>query len=282
VLIHLGSGRHFDYIEYVMDNDTINATEVLDFAAHIIYTTALLTCRLSGLAFYDRIAGRHPALKWAIRGAAAFMICGYLPQLFLIIFHCLPVTGLWPYSFQPAVNDFKCLQWGLVYVTNTVISLVCDFLLFTIPSAILYLLKVPLKKKLMLAGVLMPGLLVIALSIARMYFVIDSQWEPDESWVYDPFLAIEVAEVGLTLIALSAPALKPFFGSVFAFLDHHREHTEDFWVAPRAVEPTRGFTNVNQTVVEASKTNTQKMLELAMKVTASPAPSHRESRIVPD
>lgn len=210
-------------------------TEILDFAAHIIYTTALLICRLSGLAFYYRIAGRHPKLRWCIRGAAVFMIIAYLPQLLLIVFHCLPVTGLWPYSFQPSADSEKCLEWGVVYVTNTVISLVCDGILLAIPAAILKLLKVSLRRKLLLACVLMPGLLVIALSTTRMYLVIDGQWQPDESWVYDPFLAIEVSEVGSTLIALSIPALKPFFGAVFDFLDRNREQEDEFWVPPRTV-----------------------------------------------
>ena len=100
-LIHLGSGRHFGYIEYVMDNATMNKTEGLDFCAHLIYTSGLLMCRLSGLAFYARVSDRHARLTWAIRAAAVFMIVGYLPQLFLIIFHCLPVTDTGPTPFNP-------------------------------------------------------------------------------------------------------------------------------------------------------------------------------------
>ncbi|KAK5116780.1 hypothetical protein LTR62_007454 [Meristemomyces frigidus] len=222
ILIHLGSGRHFTYIEYILDNDTINLTETLDFAAHLIYTTALLVCRLSGLAFYSRITRRHGTLTWSIRAAAVFMVAGYLPQLFLIVFHCLPVTSLWPYAFQPEVNNYTCISWGEVYVTNSTISLVCDLILFTIPATIIHILRVSLKDKLKLVCVVMPGLLVIAISVVRMYLVIDSQWVTDESWAYDPFLGVEVAEVGTTLIALSIPALKPFFGSVFAFLDRNK------------------------------------------------------------
>lgn len=219
VLIHLGSGRHFLYIQYILDNRTINQTEVLDFAAHLIYTTALLLCRLSGLAFYARISNRNEKLIWAIRIAAIFITAAYLPQIFLIIFHCLPVTGFWPYAFQSEVNNFKCLQWGEVYVTNSVISLICDLILFTIPSAIIAMLQLSLYRKIMLSLVMMPGLLVIAISLTRMYLVIVGQWEADESWSYDLLLTIEVSEIGSTLIALSAPALKPFFGSVFEFLD---------------------------------------------------------------
>lgn len=227
ILIHLGSGRHFLYIRYVLDNATINKTEVLDFAAHIIYTTALVICRLSGLAFYARLVDKHEALTWAVRGAAVFIIAAYLPQLFLIIFHCIPVTGLWPYSFQAEVGNFTCLQWGTVYVTNSAISLICDFILFTIPAAIIYKLRQSASKKVKLSFILMPGLLVIAISCVRMYLVIVGQWEADESWSYDPLLAIEVSEIGSTIIALSVPALKPLFGNAFASLDrtYFSKHT---------------------------------------------------------
>ena len=52
---------------------------------------------------------------------------------------------------------------------------------------------------------------VIGISIARLILVVQGQWDPDESWTYDAMLAIEVAEIGGTLIALSFPGLKPLF-----------------------------------------------------------------------
>lgn len=42
------------------------------------------------------------------------------------------------------------------------------------------------------------------------------QWASDGSWYYDAQLAIEGAEIGGTLIALSVPALKPLLGSWFS------------------------------------------------------------------
>ena len=52
-----------------------------------------------------------------------------------------------------------------------------------------------------------------------MYLVVVGQWDPDESWAYDPLLAVEVSEIGSTLIALSVPALKPFFGTLASRID---------------------------------------------------------------
>jgi hypothetical protein len=165
----------------------------------------------------------------------------WFPQMALIIFHCDPVTALWPYAFEANAEKFECLQWGIVYVTNSAISLLCDLALFTIPAVIIKELKIDTRDKLKLASIMMPGLLVIGLSSVRMYLVIVGQWEvsfpvksrtydwnadlaifdiqPDQSWSYNGLLTIEVAEIGSTLVALSVPALKPFFGKFFTFLD---------------------------------------------------------------
>ena len=177
ILINLGSGRHFAYIQYVLDNAIVSRTEALDFWAHLVYTTCLLVCRLSGLAFFSRIADRRKRLTWAIRITAGVMIALWIPQMALIIFHCIPVTAYWPYAFEVNAEKYKCLQWGIVYVTNSAISLLCDLALFTIPAIIIAQLKISKKDKLKLACIMMPGLLVIAISCTRMYLVIVGQWQ---------------------------------------------------------------------------------------------------------
>ncbi|WPH01395.1 Hypothetical protein R9X50_00424000 [Acrodontium crateriforme] len=212
VLIDLGSGRHYDYIIYVMPLNTVKKTETLDFIAHLLYTTALFACRCSGLAFYYRLCDRQRGFRILILCAGIFLVCAYLPQMFLIIFHCLPVTSLWPYDWQPGASDYTCLQWGTVYSVNSSFSLICDLVIFTIPVLIIRSLHLSLKRKFQISLVLLPGVLVISISIARLYLVAIGQWLADESWSYDPLLAVENAEIAATIIALSVPALKPLLG----------------------------------------------------------------------
>ncbi|KAL5614887.1 hypothetical protein BROUX41_004966 [Berkeleyomyces rouxiae] len=215
VLIRLGSGRHFEYIEYVMPMSTVEKSEILDFAAHIIYTTSLLIGRLSGLAFYYRLCNMHNTFRMAIFMVGALIVAGFLPQIFLIIFHCLPITGLWPYSWQTGAEKYTCLKWGLVYSVNSATSLLCDFLIFGIPVAMLRTLDMTRKRKIQLTCILLPGVLVIGISITRLVFVIKGQWEADMSWSYNPMLGIEVSEIGATLIALSVPGIKPVFDLLY-------------------------------------------------------------------
>ncbi|KAJ5697365.1 hypothetical protein N7488_011049 [Penicillium malachiteum] len=221
VLIHLGSGRHIEYIEYVLSMSTARETEVLDFVAHILYTTALFLCRLSGLAFYFRLTARTSKLHKSILIAGPFLFAAYLPQLFLLIFHCSPVTGLWPYSWQPGADDYKCLSWGLVYSVNSGLSLACDVMMFAIPAILIKQLHVSLKNKIKLSVVMFPGVFVIVISAVRIWLVVKGQWASDGSWAYNPMLCVENAEIACTLIALSVPALKPVFGNIFSHLTEY-------------------------------------------------------------
>ncbi|KAJ5587593.1 uncharacterized protein N7459_003358 [Penicillium hispanicum] len=228
VLIRLGSGRHIEYIQYVLSLPTVRKTEVLDFVAHILYTTALFLCRLSGLAFYYRLAARSGKgkLNMAIMIAAPLLFAAYLPQLFLLIFHCRPATGLWPYAWQQETTNYQCLSWGLVYSVNSGVSLACDVLMFTIPAILIKQLHVSIQKKIQLSLVMFPGVLVIVISCVRLWLVVVGQWASDGSWAYNPMLCVENAEIASTLIALSVPALKPVFGNFFGHLtEYASSHT---------------------------------------------------------
>ena len=159
VLINLGSGRHREYIQYILSLETVHRTEVLDFVAHILYTTALFLCRLSGLAFYFRVTAPMSKLRKSTLFAGPFLFAAYAPQLFLLIFHCKPVTGLWPYPWQPGVDNYKCLSWGLVYSVNSGFSLACDVMMFIIPAILIKELRVSFERKVKLSMVMFPGIL---------------------------------------------------------------------------------------------------------------------------
>ncbi|TIA03920.1 hypothetical protein D6C82_01389 [Aureobasidium pullulans] len=209
VLIKEGSGRHIEYIQYVLSMPEVEETEIVDFAAHLVYTATLYLCRMSGLAFFTRLCSSHPTFRISIWACGFFLTAAFLVQFFLILFHCLPVTGLWPYAWQTTGRTYKCITWGIVYVSNSSLSLICDFVLFSIPIAMIAILQLPKGRKIVLSLVMLPGMLVIGISCARLWLCVVGQWRTDGSWYYNPQLVIEVAEIGCTLIALSVPSYKP-------------------------------------------------------------------------
>lgn len=156
------------FIQYVLSMSSVRQTEVLDFVALVLYTTALFFCSLPGFAFYDRLATRSGKLHLAIQIAAVFLFVVSLPQLFLLIFLSRPVTGLWPNSWQKGPVQCNLLSWGLVYSVNTGVSLTCDMLMFIIPAILTKNLHVPMKRKAQLSLVMFLGILCVALLIPTL------------------------------------------------------------------------------------------------------------------
>lgn len=145
-----------------LNNDRTNRAELDDLVLHFLYTIALFTCRLSGLAFYTRLSQAHDHLFRAIKICAGIFVAVFIVQFFLLLFHCLPVTGIWPYSWQPDYYKYRCITWGGVYITNSALSFLCDVIMFVIPSMLIHLLHVPLRRKLGLAMVMFPGVLLVS------------------------------------------------------------------------------------------------------------------------
>ncbi|KAI6777197.1 hypothetical protein HG530_001142 [Fusarium avenaceum] len=206
-LIQLGSGRHFEYIQYVLDMPTIEDTEVLDFVAHIIYTTTLLFCRMSDRIRHSyrwiltaAIAHSVPlhANYWALAVRVAAWICELyvltmgigLQRQFLGVAYLRPVV----------VRDSDCHASGIGDAAEEKDSAG----LYSTAGCFVSFAHIG-------EFVVANGVSVIAISITRLVFVIEGQWNADQSWAYNPMLAIEVSEIGATLIALSVPGVKPLF-----------------------------------------------------------------------
>ncbi|KAI5289453.1 hypothetical protein KEM54_003840 [Ascosphaera aggregata] len=213
--IRIGTGRHIEYVQHVLDLSTVRYSEELDLVAHILYSTALYTARLSGVAFYQRVAAKPSLLHTIIIWAYPVLTVAFLTQLFLLIFHCTPVTSKWPFAWQPETIDYHCIPWGVVYLANSGLSLACDMLIFVIPGVLIHQLHTNKQRKFQLALVMFPGLFVLVLSAVRVWLVDVGQFDRDQSWRYDPMMAVESAEIAGTLIALSAPGLKPLLGLIY-------------------------------------------------------------------
>lgn len=206
--INWGEGRHIEWIilQGMINQHVVEQQEILDFSLHLVYNTALFSCRCSALAFFARL----PTPTWMILVGFAIITGFYLPQMFTLIFHCQPVTALWPYDFQVDSSKYTCMSWGLVYLINGCLSVASDLVIFIIPAWLVYVYKATVINRLKLALVLFPGILVIGVSSARLGLLSKGIYYSDQSWYYGPMVALEGAEIGGTMMAISVPALKLF------------------------------------------------------------------------
>jgi len=131
--------------------------QIMDSVTHLVYTTALWLCRISGLAFYYRMCNLHREFLISIKVIFAVLTLGYLVQIGLIVFHCQPISLLWAPVTDEDARVLKCMNWLRTNLAISGISLLCDLLLFGLPAAMLWVLKISRKKKVQLAGILLPG-----------------------------------------------------------------------------------------------------------------------------
>lgn len=159
-LLEIGTGRHIFWIvmQGMIDQHIVSLQEIWDFTVHLVYTTAMFTCRLSALAFFSRLSSQT-TIRRGIWITLAVITAAYLAQMFALIFHCHPVTALWPYDFQVESSSFTCQSWGAIYLVNGVLSFASDMAVFVIPALLVHAYKGTRSDKMKLALVLLPGIL---------------------------------------------------------------------------------------------------------------------------
>ncbi|KAK9438378.1 integral membrane protein pth11 [Metarhizium brunneum] len=113
-LIVMGAGQNPMWMYFMMDDETYTQIQALDTIAHLIYSTALVLCRISGIAFYWRLCYMDKKFLMAIKGIAAIILAGYVAQICLLIFHCLPVSMVWVFYTKEDVIGLSASRVVLV------------------------------------------------------------------------------------------------------------------------------------------------------------------------
>lgn len=122
-------------------------------AAQFIYFLTLWLCRVSGLAFYARV-NPMPRFKLYLRISFAFVTAVYIAQTLIIALQCIPIQALW----DPTVKG-KCMGSTAVFISTSVLTIVCDTLILFLPINIVLSLQASLSRKLVLLFVFCFGIL---------------------------------------------------------------------------------------------------------------------------
>ena len=146
-----GAGQHI----YALVSDPEKLVLLYKYlvAAQLVYMVALWVCRVSGLAFYQRL-NSAPRFVLYLRLAFAFVTAVFIAQLLLITLQCIPLSGLWDTTVKA-----KCLTSKVVFITTASMTIVCDALILLLPMNIVFKLKANMKRKVALTFVLCFGVL---------------------------------------------------------------------------------------------------------------------------
>lgn len=150
MVIRYGSGQH---LAALMSNpETLVYMYKWLVAAQIVYVFNLWLCRISGLAFFARL-NPMPRFILYLRISFAFVTAVYVAQTLIIALQCIPLAALWGGA------EGKCLGSETVFISTSVLTIICDSLVLLLPVNIVFTLQANLPRKIALLLVLCFGVL---------------------------------------------------------------------------------------------------------------------------
>ncbi|VUC36768.1 unnamed protein product [Clonostachys rosea] len=204
-----GLGRH---------QDTIPAADLIPFTqlsfiqsivplmggiAFLKIAIALELMKLKGnaLAWYNTVL-------WCLIG---FVVAYTLLAWFSFFLFCRPMAKYWDPSIEGSCYSVSLfVKFGLV---NTAFNIFTDVAFATLPVPIVWLLKMPLKTRLYLVGVLSLGYVAVIMGIMKAVAQIDYNPLGDGTFTYDvQFWGL--LQLNLGIIAACGPSLKPLVRNI--------------------------------------------------------------------
>lgn len=121
-------------------------------SAQLTYTIALWVCRVSGIAFYARVAPVGNFVWW-LWTSLVFVTIVFVAQLLILALQCIPLAALW------GEVEGKCLGSKAVFISTAAMTIVCDSIILFLPIGIIIKLQATLTRKISLGIVLCFGVL---------------------------------------------------------------------------------------------------------------------------
>ncbi|KAK3214345.1 hypothetical protein GRF29_28g2819413, partial [Pseudopithomyces chartarum] len=142
-------------------------------------------------------------------------ICGFIATTLMLSLMCLPFSRR--FKVQP-LPDNNCTASSHFFIALSCFNAVTDAFLLTIPVPLLWTLRIPLRKRIMVFVLLSSGIFVMAACITRVALTVV------------PNITVRIIarwgarELSIALIAVNSSSLRPMFG-------------KSFWVNKPAVIP---------------------------------------------
>ncbi|KAF7162414.1 hypothetical protein CNMCM6106_009388 [Aspergillus hiratsukae] len=178
------------------------------YATLLLYNPVLALIKTSILLFLLRLTGQKVNVRRAIYGLLVLNGVAMVATFFITMFHCVPIASNWdPMSYPSA----KCINFANFVTGTACAAIFTDVLVLMLPTWIVYNLKIARGQKLMLIGILSLGLISVISGIVRVILLDNYDRHIPADYTYSVLFCISTIEVGLSIIAACAPALKPLF-----------------------------------------------------------------------
>ncbi|KAI8966067.1 hypothetical protein F5Y11DRAFT_343759 [Daldinia sp. FL1419] len=181
--------------------ESFRVGDKLTFASWMCYICLIWSMKGVVLFYYDRLTmnlWQNRLAKWIRWGTLVTFLIALLFQLTL----CTPIELAW--QVKPYPSD-KCVFRKENYILYPILSIISDFGIMAIPLPLLWQVKIPTYKKLILGVFFSSGMFIIVATLLRTVYSLRS--------LLDLLVATQWAtrEYVVTAFVVSAPAIKPLF-----------------------------------------------------------------------
>lgn len=198
VVGNYGGGYHY---WDVSDEDQVHFRKFC-YIATVLYCPMALLVKIALLSILIRIFAPYKRRIYFIYGFLAAITIYYTIAEIIKIRMCDPVPGYW--TLDP---NAKCLDQRAALIADSVISMVSDILILTLPLPLTWSLQMSRNKKLRVVGMLSAGGLATAFSVYRLVLVLRDGSSPDMTIVFVCVILSGNAEGGMGLICACLPSL---------------------------------------------------------------------------
>ncbi|KUJ22539.1 uncharacterized protein LY89DRAFT_302918 [Mollisia scopiformis] len=208
--VHYGTGQHITDIPL----EHIPKALYYWWLCELFYTVTTVFIRLSIAVFLLRICVK-PIHKYIVYGTLSMVIVFSTFYFFLVLFQCSPYSYFWG---QYEGKKGSCINPAAVpdaSITHSVVSFTADWILGLLPIVLIYDLKMNVRTKVSVAGLLGLGLLAGIAAMIRIPFIKTLALTDDFLFATTDVAIWSTVEPGLGLMAVGGATLRPLFRSFY-------------------------------------------------------------------
>jgi hypothetical protein len=197
--VKVGWDRH----QWDQQPQWFQSSELISWLIQLVYTLTMALAKSSILVSFLRLIpfGR---MRWATWGTLIIVVLWGISLTFATIFACRPVHGYWTYT-----NTDHCTDEGTRLLVISIVNIVTDIIVIAIPMGAFWRLRIPIRQKIILFGLLSLGLVATVVSVVRTIFLAKAELEYDITWNGYVIWIMTMIECSLALICPSVPSLRP-------------------------------------------------------------------------
>ncbi|OLN96627.1 hypothetical protein CCHL11_00821 [Colletotrichum chlorophyti] len=165
VMAHHGEGYH------AWEITKENYQEVMRwlYASSIIYCPGAYFTKVTLLLLEARVFAVYHRVARGIRIFIFTLLAGYIPLQTVKTIICLPVSAFW----NPKTPNPRCLNQRKIFIADMCLAILTDVAILVIPIPLLWGLRMPIRKKLKILTLLGAGGIATAVTVYRMYLVVE-------------------------------------------------------------------------------------------------------------